>query len=73
LNSENKFLYVALHVDLLQQASERREIHTKFWWRNLKEKEHLESLGDVDRSVTLNLKATRDWDSFRIGSCGGLT
>jgi len=30
----------------------RGEVHTGFWWENLKERDHLEDLG-VDRKITL--------------------
>lgn len=30
-------------------ARERREMHTKFWWENLQERDHLEDVDTVGR------------------------
>jgi hypothetical protein len=57
---------------------EREGVHTRFWWENPREKDHLENL-DVDRSITLKWivkKFIRKlWTGlilFRIGESGGL-
>jgi len=32
-------------------ARERREMHAKFWWENLKERDHLEDVDTVGRMI----------------------
>ena len=56
---------------------ERGEVHTEFWWGNLKERDHLEDLG-VDESIILKLIfKNSDWEIWtgsmwlRIGRVGG--
>ena len=41
---------------------DRREIHAWFWWRNLKEREHLEYLDMVGR-ITLKF-ILKKWDGM---------
>jgi hypothetical protein len=53
-------------------------VHTEFWWRNLREREHFEHLG-IDERITLKLmckksdaKASTGLIWLRILTLGGL-
>jgi hypothetical protein len=56
----------------------RRETHTRFWWGNLRERDHFEDL-DIDGRIilkwTLKLYDGRAWTGLlwlRIGTSGRL-
>jgi hypothetical protein len=46
------------HVALVRQG--RGEGHTRFWWGNLRERDHLEGLG-IDESVLYVFRTSNGW------------
>jgi hypothetical protein len=62
----------------MQHVWETGERHTVFWWLNLKERDHLEYLGIVERMIlkwTFKMWAGRVWTElvwFRIETAGRL-
>ena len=76
-SSSNIVRVIRVRLVSMRHVWERGEVHTKFWWRNLREGDHLEDLG-FDRTMIRrwNFKK-RDvvaWTGvlwLRIGTGGG--
>jgi len=55
----------------------REEVHTRFWWGNLREREHLEGLGVDGRIILKCIFKKWNWGAWtrliwlRIGTDGG--
>jgi len=49
----------------MQQVRERGELHTGFWWRDLREREHLEDPG-IDERIMLKW-IFKKWDGVWTG------
>ena len=61
----------------MRHVRETDEVHTGFWWGDLRERNHLEDLGVGRRVILKWIFKRQDWEawtgmiSFRRGSGGG--